>query len=284
MSVHRLRGRKGLQHLGSLTIAAFVGTATAEAADYLRGTYAPDPVTQSESIDWAGVYVGGYVGYTGAQVDPSRLRSRLAQEALPNSTFTSLLQSTINLRKIDKDRASFGGFAGVNYLWDDVVLGLEVDYTRSALNGSTTAGPYGLSQTAGTEENGVSSTTTARARVHEWGTIRGRVGYAAGWFMPYITAGLALGNIDGRATVSGTWERIDVSTPPARPVIASGNFNATIGRRGIAYGGAVGAGVDMALFSNVFLRAEWQYIQFGSSGLRPEVSLHTARVGGGVKF
>lgn len=284
MSVHRLRGRKGLQHLGSLTIAAFVGTATAEAADYLRGAYAPDAVTKSEGIDWAGVYVGGYVGYTGAQVDPSRLRSRLAQEGLPNSTFTSLLQSTINLRKIDKDRTSFGGFAGVNYLWDDVVLGIEVDYTRSALDGSTTAGPYGLSQTAGTEENGVSSTTTARARVHEWGTIRGRVGYAAGWFMPYITAGLALGNIDGRATVSGTWERIDVSSPPARPVIASGSFNATIGRRGIAYGGAVGAGVDMALFSNVFLRAEWQYIQFGSSGLRPEVSLHTARVGGGVKF
>lgn len=284
MSVRRLLGRKPLQHLGSLTIAALAGAVPAHATDYLRGAYAPEAVSKSETVDWAGVYIGGYTGYSNAQVDPSAFKGSLAQEALPNSAYTDLLDSTINLRKTNKTQVSFGGFAGINYLWDDVVLGLEVDYTRSSVNASTSSGPYGLYRTSGGEEVGVTSSTTARARVREWGTIRGRVGWAAGYFMPYITAGIAFGNIDGRASVSGSWERIDVSSPPTRTVIATNTFVGTVGRRGISYGGTVGAGVDMALFSNVFLRAEWQYIQFASGGNRPEVAINTARVGGGVKF
>ncbi|MCA3596709.1 MAG: porin family protein [Methylobacterium sp.] len=266
--------------LGSLTIAALAGTGASHAADYLRGAYAQDALQKSEGIDWAGAYAGGYVGYSSAQMDASGLRGSLAREAMPNSTYTGLLESTINLRKTTQEQTAFGGFAGVNYLWDDVVLGLEVDYTRSSFSSSTTAGPYGLTRTTGTVTETVTSTTTARARVREWGTLRGRVGWAAGYFMPYLTVGIALGNIDGRASTTGSWERDDTSAPPP----TSGTFASSVGRRGIAYGGTVGAGVDMTLFSNIFLRAEWQYIQFSSSGGRPEVSINTARVGGGVKF
>ena len=46
----------------------------------------------------------------------------------------------------------------------------------------------------------------------------------------------------------------------------------------------MGAGVDMAFFSNVFVRAEWQYLQFASGGTRPEVIINTARIAGAVKF
>jgi len=266
--------------LGSLTIAALAGTGASQAADYLRGAYAQDALQKSEGIDWAGAYAGGYVGYSSAQMDASTLRGGLARAALPNSTYTDLLESTINLRKTTQAETAFGGFAGVNTLWDDVVLGLEVDYTRSSFNSSTTAGPYGLSRVSGTVTETVTSTTTARARVREWGTLRGRVGWAAGYFMPDLTAGIAFGNIDSRANMTGSWTRDDTSTPPP----TSGTFAGSVGRRGIAYGGTVGAGVDMTLFSNVFLRAEWQYIQFASGGIRPEVSINTARVGGGVKF
>jgi outer membrane immunogenic protein len=280
MLVRRLLERPRLQHLAGLTILALAASSGAQASDYLRGAYASNVAAKSEGIDWAGAYAGGFVGYSSAQVDASGLRGSLAREALPNSTYTDLLESTINLRKTNQAETAFGGFAGVNYLWDDVVLGLEVDYTRSSFNSSTTTGPYGLSRVSGTVTESVTSTTTARARVREWSTIRGRVGWAAGYFMPYLTAGIALGNIDGRASTTGSWQRDDTSAPPP----ASGTFAGSVGRRGIAYGGTVGAGVDMTLFSNLFLRAEWQYIQFASGGLRPEVSINTTRVGGGVKF
>ncbi len=283
MSVRRLLGRKTLQRLGSLTILALAASG-AQAADYLRGAYAPEAEPKSSGVDWAGVYFGVHGGYTNAQVDPSGYKRRLAQDALPNSTYTDLLEDTINLRKVNKTRSTFGAFAGYNYLWDDVVLGLEVDYTRGSVNASTQSGPYGLYRTAAGEEVSVVSSTTARARVRDWGTIRGRVGWAAGYFLPYLTAGVAIGNVDGRATVTGYWERRDVSTPPARPLIATDTFTGTVGRRGITYGGVFGAGVDMAFFSNIFVRAEWQHIQFASGGNRPEVSINTARVAGGVKF
>ena len=50
------------------------------------------------------------------------------------------------------------------------------------------------------------------------------------------------------------------------------------------YGGAYGVGVDMQLFPNMFLRAEYQGVTFASGGKRPDVSISTARVGGGIKF
>jgi hypothetical protein len=40
----------------------------------------------------------------------------------------------------------------------------------------------------------------------------------------------------------------------------------------------------MAFFSNFFVRAGWQYVQFASGGNRPEISINTARVAGAVKF
>jgi opacity protein-like surface antigen len=110
------------------------------------------------------------------------------------------------------------------------------------------------------------------------------VGWAAGFLMPYLTAGVAFGNLDSRATTAGTWQRIDVSAPPARTLLDSGNFSGVVGRRGITYGGVIGAGLDMQLLPNTFLRAEWQYIQFASGGERPDTSVNTARVAGGVKF
>lgn len=290
MSFHRLVSLKARPGLGGLALAMILASPAAQAADYLRGAYGghqgvePIGAPQSNGVDWAGVYAGGHFGISNAQTDSSSFRNSLAANALPNSTITDLLASTINFRKVNKTQSSFGAFIGLNYLWDDVVLGIEADYTRSSMNATTTSGPYSLSRVDGTNEYVVTSTSTARAKISDWATLRGRVGYAAGYFMPYLTAGVAFGNVDGRATTTGTWQRFDVSALPARPLISSGNFTGVIGRSGITYGGVIGAGVDMAFFSNVFMRAEWQHIQFASGGNRPEISINTARVAGGVKF
>jgi opacity protein-like surface antigen len=289
MSFHHLVSQKTRSGLGGLALAMMLVPSGAQAADYLRGAYGghqgvePIGAPQSNGVDWSGVYAGVHGGLSSAQTDSSGFRNALAQNALPNSLITDLLASTINFRQTNKARSSFGAFAGVNYLWDDVVLGVEVDYTRANISGNQTVGPYSLRRMETLNEWVVNSTSTARSKITDWATLRGRVGWAAGYFMPYLTAGVAFGNIDGRATTTGTWQQYDASLP-GRPLVASGNFSGNIGRQGISYGGVLGAGVDMAFFSSVFIRAEWQHIQFASGGNRPEISINTARVAGGVKF
>lgn len=78
-----------------------------------------------------------------------------------------------------------GGTVGYNYQFGQVVAGIEGDVDWSGINGTTTnLGPLGC-QTSNT-----------------WlATVRGRLGYAADRFMPYVTGGAAFGNI--KASISG---------------------------------------------------------------------------------
>lgn len=255
-------------------------TPSAYALDWLRGSFAG-----THQVDWSGIYGGVHAGMSVGQVDSRPLAGPLAENALPNSILTDPLRRTIFFKEVNQTATSFGGFVGMNWQWDDVVMGVETDYTRSNLKGNTTTGPNGLITTSGTDEYGVTSVSTSRATITDWGTFRGRIGYSMGIFMPFITAGVAFGNIDGRANTSGSWSRIN-RTDPTRPVVIVANapFAGVVGRRGITYGGVVGAGVDMQLFPNTFLRGEWQHVQFASGGQRPNLSINTARVAGGVKF
>jgi outer membrane immunogenic protein len=269
----------------ALGLMAGLYAPTAKAADYLRGSYAGETAPQAAAgPDWAGFYAGVHAGASVSQSDLRKMADPLSKAALPNSTITDLLANTINFKDVTKMGPSYGAFTGVNWLWDDVVLGVEADYTRSSIKTTSTAGPYGLIRTVGTEEWGVTSTSTARANVSDWGTLRARAGWATGMFLPYLTAGVAFGNVDGRATTSGSWTRTDVSAPPARTLVDSGTFSARIGKREINYGSTIGAGLDMQIMPGAFLRAEFQHVQLYSISSGPAVSFNTARVGGGVKF
>lgn len=259
---------------------------TAKAADYLRGAYSGDTAPASAGVDWAGVYGGVHAGITSGQTDPRPFAQPLADGALPQSSVLhDPVAGMINLKETNKAGVSYGGFAGINWLWDDVVLGVEMDYTRSSIKANSSATAALTTRPTGTtDEYDITTNTTSRARLTDWGTLRGRIGWAAGMFMPYLTAGIAFGNVDGRATLNGTWTRYDVSTPPARTFVSSGTFSSVVGRRGISYGGALGAGVDMQLLPGTFTRLEWQYIQLASGDRRPNISINTARVAAGVKF
>lgn len=261
------------------------GSGRAFAADYLRGAYAGEQEPRAAAgPDWAGVYGGVHAGMSSGQTDPRSLSGALAKNAMPNAGIhQELLLATINIRETNKRAVSYGAFVGMNWLWDDVVLGIEGDYSHSNLAANSSSGPYALFRDVNSVRYTVSSSATSRARISDWATLRGRVGYAAGMFMPYLTAGVAFGSVDSRATTSGTFSTESLNLPPTFPTI-NGTFSGVVGRRGITYGSAVGAGVDMQIIPNTFLRAEWQYINFASGGQRPDISINTARVAGGVKF
>src|SRR5713101_6834306 len=73
-----------------------------------------------------------------------------------------------------------GGTIGYNWQINQFVLGVEGDIDWSGIRGSTTT----------------LCAVGCDTRNHWLGTVRGRLGYAFDRFLPYLTAGLALGDIN----------------------------------------------------------------------------------------
>ena len=72
-----------------------------------------------------------------------------------------------------------GGTIGYNWQTGPAVFGLEGDLDWSGVKGDTSCGVAGTCETR-----------------NDWlGTARGRIGYAFNRVMPYVTGGLAVGNI-----------------------------------------------------------------------------------------
>ena len=82
-----------------------------------------------------------------------------------------------------------GGQLGYNWQFGQFVYGLEGDLDWADIHGSTNAGPC-----AG---------FVCQTNSDFLSTVRGRVGYAADRFMPYVTGGLAIGNIRASDTLGG---------------------------------------------------------------------------------
>jgi outer membrane immunogenic protein len=143
-----------------------------------------------------------------------------------------------------------GGTLGYNYQIGAAVLGVEGDIDWAGLSGSTTGGcPAGCR----TSDSWLS-------------TVRGRLGYAAGRFMPYITAGGAFGDIKastpglaGATTTNAGWTAgagLEFAVAPHWTIKAEylyvdlGKFNCGIG---------CGAGVDNVAFSTNLIRGGFNY-------------------------
>lgn len=116
-----------------------------------------------------------------------------------------------------------GGTLGYNWQAGQIVFGLEGDLDWTNIKGNTTAGCTFGCQTENT-----------------WlATIRGRIGYAFDRFMPYVTGGVAFGDI--RASTPG---------------FAGASSDKT--------GWTVGAGLEFAIAGNWTAKAEYLYVDLGS--------------------
>jgi outer membrane immunogenic protein len=144
-----------------------------------------------------------------------------------------------------------GGTVGYNAQFRQWVLGFEGDIDWSDIGGTSNA--------AGCPGCGVQN---------NWlGTARGRVGYAFGNFLPYVTGGLAVGDVN--ATAPGF----------------SGQTNTQVGW-------AAGGGVEYALTRNWSAKLEYLHVDLGrfdcnvNCGGTPtdNVSFHDNLVRGGINF
>ncbi len=145
-----------------------------------------------------------------------------------------------------------GGTVGYNYQFGQAVIGVEGDMNWADINGSTTnACPAGCKTS------------------DSWlATVRGRLGYAADRFMPYVTGGAAFGDI--RAST------------PGFPTASATNTGWTIG-----------GGLEAALVGNWTAKVEYLYVDLGKfncglscgAGLTADnVSFHTNLLRAGVNY
>src|SRR4051812_17993473 len=256
-------------------------------SDFAPSPWVPAPPTYTR---WSGSYVGGQASGSIAGMDFGTSTRSLVSFATRNSVLESHVTNWTTLSKGDTSATGFGGFVGYNFQWDDVTLGVEANYTRSTLSKSAsdslsrsfvdnTNAPAGHEYT-------YDATVAAKAAVAltGFGTLRARGGWAAGSFMPYGFAGLAVAraNVTRSATVTAT------VTDRAGGVIVD-TFDLlpatrTEGQTGaFAFGYTAGFGMDVLVMANLFVRGEYEFVQFPNVK-GANINLNTVRLGGGLKF
>ncbi len=277
----------------ALTVLALASPAFAADLDLdiLRGSQPVGPATFTR---WSGFYVGGQLSYGDANADFSGATQPLVafslrETALESSDFVSTWPV---LGRGSNDAVGYGGFVGYNTQWQDVVLGLEGNYTHTDFATSASVSPLvggaGRIVTAGSSQYSVNLTGTGQLEITDYASLRARAGWVLGNVLPYGFAGLVI----GRGSYSVTTEVYGQqnSATPANfpcalgPTCVPYDFSNSAGQNGaLLYGFSVGGGLDWALTQNIFLRGEFEYVQFAPIA-NIVASILSARVGAGFKF
>lgn len=193
--------------LGIMSTAAF-------SADLIIEEPEIAPVVVSH--DWSGGYIGLFAGYGWGET------VHADQIPLPEASTGPLAI----------DGWQVGLTAGANMQMDAFVLGIEGDVAWANISGSH--GPAVF-------ETFNCGTGPCETEVNWLATLRGRIGFAADTFMPYLTAGLAVGGVDARI--------------PNDPNLQFGEHT--------QFGWTAGAGVEVALDDNWSVKGEYLYTDLG---------------------
>jgi len=137
-------------------IAMILGMASpALAADYdlpiLRGSQPVAPIAPVTTVGpatftrWSGFYVGGDFSYNNATVDFTGATAPLVAFSLQGTAVQQqFAQSQLQLLGRGAESAfGFGGFLGYNVQWQDLITGVEANYTRTSLNVTAPPVPVG---------------------------------------------------------------------------------------------------------------------------------------------
>ena len=216
---------KRLVLAGIGALATFTAIGAANAADIERRQAMPTKaIPYVQAYNWTGGYVGINGGYGFGRSDVS-------------APFAS--------GSFNTSGGVVGGTVGYNYQMGQAVFGLEGDVDWSNIRGSSACGA------------GFSCETK-----NSWlATARGRIGYAFDRVMPYVTGGLAVGDI--KSSVSGLGSSTQTKA-----------------------GWTLGGGVEAALAGPWTAKIEYLYADLGrgSSILGSDTKFNTSLVRAGVNY
>lgn len=177
--------------VGIAAVATLVAM-PAMAADLMTKAPAPSMTPSAPVATWTGYYIGGNIGYAWGN-DPK------------TTTGIELLTGAA----IDAGSATLhpnGGFSGLQsgYNWQIAptwLVGFESDFQYGRIKGNA-----GCLVTCGTSPLFpfvTNQSFNVTDRLNWFGTVRGRVGYVAGPTLIYATGGLAYGQVEREANVTG---------------------------------------------------------------------------------
>ena len=284
----------------------------AVAADYgwlntpvLRGSIAPPTYIPGTPIyhRWSGFYFGGQIGGMSGVADFSNATKSQIKYILANTELEDPVSNWRTLPSAASQSMKYGGFVGYNVQWGEAITGFEVNYNHLSFATSVadTIGPIGVPgatrSDGSTVQYGVILTSSAAISIHDIVTGRMRFGWAAGRMLPYAFLGAAVGNatVTRAASLAGSTITVTppptvdpltgISTPgtPVTSTLALPRDPQSESRNVIAYGYTVGLGLDYEITRNLFLRGEWEFIQFVPIN-DVRVSMHSVHAGVGLRF
>jgi outer membrane immunogenic protein len=216
-----------MRRLGLALLASMALIGSAAAADMPAKMVTKAPIVDPP-FSWTGFYVGGNAGYSwGRQCN-----------SLTDPT-GAILFGNSNCDRLNGFIG--GGQLGYNWQYNQWVLGLEGDLQWS---GQKRDGTFFIPSTAILLV--VPATNAIYTDKLEWfGTVRGRIGWANGRWLPFITGGWAFGH--GNVSGSSTGGIVSTSS-------ASQNYS----------GWTVGGGLEWAFANRWSAKAEYLYIDFGN--------------------
>jgi high affinity Mn2+ porin len=236
----------------------------AQAAELFRVLPTKAPPPASSSSDWTGFYAGGHFAYAAGFSNWTATQAGAA---------TPTLSGTLDLFQgydFFKGTGSYllGLQAGYSFMLPSrVVLGVEADVSFPNVLGASQAIASPLIGQA-----------IYRDEVEMSGTLRGRIGYAPGHWLYYVTGGFAY-SFD-------QFSRTQVSGAAIGGTATGGTVENLFMVPRI--GGAAGAGVEVALTPRWAARAEYLFTDYGSRGVNfpagaqrfvSDLAVHSVRIG-----
>jgi outer membrane immunogenic protein len=243
----------------SATMASVLalGAFGANAADL---TVEPAPIAPvAEAFNWTGFYVGVHGGIGAGDFDHHLSISEVGGPGYED----------IGTVTTDAGGGFGGAQVGYNYEFSNhVVLGAEADIAAAAIDGKVSFDGSDF----------IPVNIEAGTSVDWFGTVRARLGYAFDNVLVYGTGGFAYGDV--KTTLNGNLDGqgFDYSYSDTQT------------------GWTVGAGVEYGITKNITLKAEYLYVDLGSSTITEQVSedtnfnvdvdtaFHTLKAGLNYKF
>lgn len=205
---------------------------------------------------WTGFYIGGNIGYGWSHRDFTNIIT---------GTLGDIQNSATSSGTDDGKGWLGGGQIGFNYQFlGNWVAGIEADIDAAHITSSTSPCFTALVR--------ISICGSRDTDVKDFGTVRGRLGYAVNNVLVYGTGGWAWGHGSNTTQINciGPGCPATSAVPPTSPAPTSVDINPS--------GWAAGGGAEWAFLPNWTLRAEYLHLQFdgvtedrGKSGFFPSL-------------
>ena len=237
--------------LSIMAAAAFVAL-SAHAADMDAPKAGTTDVPEATAA-WTGFYLGIDSGY-GWGARSGTLNTGAVDFA--SFTFSSTLcdaSPASGWSKLTPEGGFGGGQLGYNVQRNRFVGGVEADIQGASLKDN--AFSEAAFQSFGAPLPAVKAEAWTKSSLDWFGTVRGRLGYSFGSTLLYVTGGFAYGGVRDQLGTEVTL------------IHAAANISSAASRNATLTGGVAGGGVEIALSPSWSAKAEYQYIDLGSTTL-----------------